>query len=88
MAKSLATTRMSSKGQVVIPEQIRKQLGFGEGVEFIVVGSGNSIVLKAISAPSMDEFEDLMKHAQTQARLVKLKKADIAKSIKRVRGKK
>ena len=29
--ETLATTRMSSKGQVVIPESIRKQLNLQEG---------------------------------------------------------
>ena len=32
-----STTKMSSKGQVVIPEAIRKRLGLNPGVEFVVV---------------------------------------------------
>ena len=35
---SIATTKLSSKGQVVIPEEIRKQLGLKEGDQFVVVG--------------------------------------------------
>ena len=34
----LATTKMSSKGQVVIPEEIRKRLGLKAGSQFVVVG--------------------------------------------------
>jgi bifunctional DNA-binding transcriptional regulator/antitoxin component of YhaV-PrlF toxin-antitoxin module len=34
---SIATTRMSSKGPVVILEKIRKQLGLEPGSQFVVV---------------------------------------------------
>ena len=40
---SLATTKMSSKGQVVIPEDIRKRLGFRAGSQFVVVGEKDVI---------------------------------------------
>lgn len=81
----LATTRMSSKGQVVIPEEIRKRLKLGAGVEFIVIGSGDAIVLKAISAPPLGEFQTLMSSAKKAARKAKLKSDAIKESIKRVR---
>ncbi len=81
----LATTRMSSKGQVVIPEEIRKRLKLDAGVEFVVIGSGDAIVLKAISAPPLGEFSSLLRSAKKAARKAKLKPKDITVSIKRVR---
>ena len=36
--RSVATTKLSSKGQVVIPEEIRVRLGLKTGAEFVVVG--------------------------------------------------
>ncbi len=86
MADNLATTKMSSKGQVVIPEEIRKRLGLNEGVEFIVIGSGDAIILKAIAAPPLGEFENLLSAAKKAARTAKLKAKDISDSVKRVRG--
>ena len=38
-----ATTKMSSKGQVVIPEQIREQLHLREGEQFVVIGRGDTV---------------------------------------------
>ena len=35
---NVATTKMSSKGQVVIPENIRKRLNLKAGAQFVVVG--------------------------------------------------
>ena len=42
---NLATTKMSSKGQVVIPEDIRKRLKLKAGSQFIVVGENDVVIL-------------------------------------------
>ncbi len=46
------TIRMSSKGQVVIPQDVRKQVHAEEGTVFAVVGSGDTIMLKKVETPS------------------------------------
>jgi AbrB family looped-hinge helix DNA binding protein len=84
----LATTRMSSKGQVVIPEEIRKRLGLKEGSQFVVVGERDAVILKAISPPSMLEFDDLIAEARRQARKAGLKRTDVRDAIRRARGRK
>ena len=45
--KNLATTKMSSKGQVVIPESIREDLGLKAGEQFVVVGRGDVVQVPA-----------------------------------------
>jgi AbrB family looped-hinge helix DNA binding protein len=82
----LATTRMSSKGQVVIPEEIRKRLRLKAGSQFVVVGEKDTVILKAISPPSLEEFDDLMTEARKQARKAGLKRSDITAAIGKVRG--
>ena len=37
--KTLATTKLSSKGQVVIPEEIRNRLGLETGAQFVASGT-------------------------------------------------
>ena len=86
--ESLATTRMSSKGQVVIPEEIRDRLGLKAGTQFVVVGNRDAVILKAISAPSVEEFNDLIGQARRQARRVGLRKSDVEAAVTRVRGRK
>jgi AbrB family looped-hinge helix DNA binding protein len=85
---NLATTRMSSKGQVVIPEDIRKRLKLKSGSRFVVVGKDDLIILKTIVPPSMAEFDGLIAEARTQARKVGLKRTDISNAIARVRRRK
>ena len=85
---TMATTRMSSKGQVVIPEEIRDRLGLQSGTQFVVVGDRDVVILKAISAPSMKEFDNLIAQARQQARRSGLRKSDIDAAVAKVRGRK
>jgi len=82
----IATTKMSSKGQVVIPEEIRNRLGLKTGSKFVVLGDKGVVILKAIAIPSMEQFDELIVEARKQARKARLKKSDISAAIARVRG--
>lgn len=83
-----ATTRMSSKGQVVIPEEIRKKLGLETGTQFVVIGDRDVVILKTLSPPSMDEFDDLIGKARSQARKASLRRSDIKEAVSREKGRK
>ena len=83
----IATTRMSSKGQVVIPDAIRKQLNLKPGSQFVVVGDGDVVILKNISPPDLDEFDSLIAEARRKGRQVGLKKSDILDAVRTARGK-
>lgn len=83
---NVATTKLSSKGQVVIPENIRKKLKLEAGAQFVVLGDKDVVILKKISPPSMDEFDALVKEARKTAKQVGLKKTDIEMAIKKVRS--
>ena len=85
---NISTTKMSSKGQVVIPEAIRKKLGLKSGDQFVVTGNKDVVILKSISPPSLDEFDDLISEARKQARKAGMKRSDIAAALARVRNKK
>lgn len=86
--KSLATTRMSSKGQVVIPEEIRKSLCLREGNQFVVLGEKDVIILKVVTPPSMKDFDHLISKARSEAKKAGLLKSDIQRLIKKVRKEK
>lgn len=82
----IATTKLSSRGQVVIPEAIRRKMGLESGTEFVVLGEDGTVVLKVIEAPSMREFDEIMAKARRDARLAGLRKSDIAEAIRAVRS--
>lgn len=85
---NLATTKMSSKGQVVIPEEIRKRLKLKAGSQFVVVGENDVVILKAISPPSMEEFDALIAEASQKGKEAGLKPSDITDAIIKARGRK
>lgn len=80
-----ATTRLSSKGQVVIPEDIRRDLGLTEGDQFIVIGQGDAVILKAITPPKIDEFTNLLGQARSLAKRAGVKRSELQSAIARVR---
>jgi AbrB family looped-hinge helix DNA binding protein len=84
--EKFATTKMTSKGQVVIPEDIRKQLRLKAGARFVVIGRKDVVILKEIAAPSMKEFDSLILEARRSAKRAGLKKSDIGKVVRKSRG--
>ena len=84
----IATTKMSSKGQVVIPEYIRKRLGLRSGSQFVVVGEKDTVILKTISPPKMEEFDKLVTHARKQAKQAGLKRSNVKAAVSKVRTQK
>jgi len=83
---SLSTTKMTSKGQVVIPEEIRSQLHLEAGTRFLVIGEKDYVIFKTLTAPSKNEFSDLMDKVSKQAVEAGLKESDISDAIEKVRS--
>ena len=55
-------TTISEKGQVVIPQSIRKELGIKPKNKFLVYGRGDTIILKKLELPSLkEEWEVIFK---------------------------
>ena len=82
---TVATTTLSSKGQVVIPEDVRNALGLESGAQFVVMGDGDIVILKRIETPARSEFRALKAKARGQARRAGLKPADVQKAIRNAR---
>jgi AbrB family looped-hinge helix DNA binding protein len=82
----ISTTKLSSRGQVVIPEEIRQRLGLEPGAQFVVLGDADTVVLKRIQPPSLKEFDALLVRARKAAKKAGLQEKDIAAAIRRVRG--
>lgn len=83
---NFSTTKMTSKGQVVIPEETRKRLGMKPGTQFMVVESTDALIFKVIQPPSMQDFDKLLVETRRQARKAGMKKSDISAAVKTVRA--
>lgn len=78
---TLATTKMSSKGQVVIPEEIRKQLHLKSGIHFAVIAEADVVLLKIIESPKMRDFKSIVKKIQISAKAAGLTEKDLEEVI-------
>jgi AbrB family looped-hinge helix DNA binding protein len=82
---AFATAKLSSKGQIVIPEEVRINMGLKEGTQFVVIGEGDTVILRMITPPSQEEMRHLLAESKAYAKKVGLKKADVGKAIKKAR---
>lgn len=81
----VATTKLSSRGQVVIPETIRDSLRMEAGTQFVVIGSDDTIILKSITPPPISKFKGLLAKAEKAAKNAGLKREDVKKAIAQAR---
>lgn len=84
--EKLQVTSMSSRGQIVIPQEIRKNLGLQEGEKFIVIAEDDTVLLKKLTVPSFKGFDKLLKRTQAFARKKGLAKGDLEAAVKRTRA--
>lgn len=80
-----ATTTLSSKGQVVIPEEIRSRLGLKAGAQFVVVADRDVVIFKVLDAPKLREFASLATQARRVAKQTGLRRSDVAEAVAKVR---
>ena len=83
------TIKMSSKGQVVIPQDIREEIEADEGTVFAVVSSRDTIVLKKIQTPSKEdlikELKKIAVEGRKRAEKLGIKERDVSDIVHRHR---
>jgi antitoxin PrlF len=81
----LEMTRVSSKGQVVIPGLIREKLGLKSGSTLMVFGEGDTIILKKVALPPSGSKETLAS-VRNKVRSLGLTREDVREEIRKVRA--
>ena len=73
-------TTISEKGQVVIPQSIRKKLGIKPKNKFLVYGRGDTIIMKKLDLPNLkQEWDNIFK--QMDKKELKMSEEEIQKEI-------
>jgi AbrB family looped-hinge helix DNA binding protein len=81
--EAIEVTRISSRGQVVIPQRIREKIGTKEGDAFMVAGHADTIILKRLQHP--EELDALIEQTRSFAKAKKITPADVERAIKSAR---
>jgi len=86
------TTKMSSKGQIVIPQDLREEFGLEEGTLFAIMGSNDTIILKKLETPSKEklikDLENMAKEGRKRAEKLGIKESDVPGMIEKLRREK
>lgn len=83
----LEVTSLSTRGQVVIPNNIRESMRLEPGTKMIIIQEGDNILLKPIKAPKQNQFEKIIALGDRIREELGLKDGDIENTIKKVRKK-
>ena len=79
-------TKLSSKGQVVLPQDIRKKLCLEEGERFFVFYDNDTVILKKIERPAFNRAKELVKKSRAWAKKVGLTSADLRVAVRKARS--
>jgi antitoxin PrlF len=79
-------TKLSSKGQVVIPQEVRDAMGLKPGAKFVVMQVGDDVLLKTVRVADVANFRAMARRVQAAARKAGITKADIEQAIRDVRA--
>ena len=89
---TIETTKMSSKGQIVIPQDIREEIKAKEGTIFAILSSNDTIILKKIETPSKEtlikELTNIAREGRRRAEKLGIKESDIPDMVHRIRKEK
>jgi len=77
-------TKVSSKGQVVIPIKVREAANIKEGEKLLTIALGDTIILKKISDKT---FEETVKSVWSRVRQIGLTEEDVNVIIQEARTK-
>jgi AbrB family looped-hinge helix DNA binding protein len=84
MSEEPEVTTVNEKGQVVIPQSIRRQLGIKPKTKFLVYGRGDTVIMKKLELPDLKkEWEDIFK--MMDKKQLKISDKEIEKEIADIR---
>ncbi|MBI2668297.1 AbrB family transcriptional regulator [Candidatus Woesearchaeota archaeon] len=80
--------KMSLKGQLVVPQEIRDVEGFTAGDRFIPFPVKNGVLFKRVKIPNVNvEFEKLSKEIEQRFKKQKITPEDVNEAVKWARRK-
>jgi AbrB family looped-hinge helix DNA binding protein len=84
MSEEPQVTTISEKGQIVIPQSIRKELGIKPKTKFLVYGKGDTVIMKKLDLPDMKkEWNEIFKTMDKKN--LKLSESEIQKEVAETR---
>jgi len=88
----IEVTKVTARGQIVIPQEIRKEIGIEKGTQLLVYTEDDAIILKPVFATdkikALKEFEKVLEPLRKKFASARLTEKDIEAEIKAYRQEK
>ncbi|HEV2139333.1 MAG TPA: AbrB/MazE/SpoVT family DNA-binding domain-containing protein [Nitrososphaerales archaeon] len=84
MAQEPEVTTVSEKGQVVIPQSLRKELGIKPRTKLLVYGRGDTVIMKKLELPDLRKEWDEIFRAM-DAKKLKISEKEVLDEVAAVR---
>ena len=81
---TIETAMMSSKGQVVVPDALRKRYGWRPGTTLLMLGASGGVLLQSLPVPDEQEVEQTMAASRTVASTIKARMRNAKRSLDRL----
>ena len=78
---AVETAKMSSKGQVVVPEAFRKRYGWRAGSTLLMLGASGGVLIQTLPVPDEREVERVMSETKVAAASVKTRLRNAKRSL-------
>jgi len=85
MSEVIELGRISSRGQIAIPSQIRNEMGLEEGTKVLFVLADDTLLIKKVSTKTFAEITKPLKEAAKKAGL---KESEVVDIVHRARARK
>ena len=82
---SIQVVTVSSKGQIAIPSDMRREMSIETGTKLAAYTDGSVIILKPLEVPSLEEFRETLNRAASWAQESGLKEDDVESIVKSAR---
>ena len=79
--------KVSEKGQVVIPNSLRRAMNIQKSDQLLIFGEGNTIILKKVEKPAIQKsFDELSNPIKEAVKKSGFTRKDLSRIIKEVRN--
>jgi bifunctional DNA-binding transcriptional regulator/antitoxin component of YhaV-PrlF toxin-antitoxin module len=88
MSSEMELVKMSDKGQLVVPQDIRESQSLIPGERFVAFPVQDGVLFKKVELPKVKlDFESLAKEIEAQFKKNKVKQKDLTEAVKWARKK-
>ena len=81
---AIETAKMSSKGQLVVPEAFRRRYGWRQGMKLMLVGVNSGVLLQSLPQPDAAEVEESVAESYEASAMMKSRLEKMKRSLDRI----